>query len=204
MMLTGEYHNTQRKIHSSVRRSNPGLRGKILTSKRRRHDIAYERETSPKIHETILNFMPRDLKRGSTPVRLLGIAGSKPAGSTWVLCVVKYSSLRRTDRASTGVLPSVVCLSIISKPQQWRYVDPLQLSSHEKKRTRSNELYAVVDHMKHCASCQTALHLSHTQFVRCWELNTIGAERRNFVMCSLYSQVQARHIRTCRQLNFCC
>jgi len=89
MILTGEYGNTQRKTHSRARRSNPGLRVKILASKRRRHDIAYERETSPKIHESRLNFMPRDLRRGSTPVRMLGIAGSNPAGNMWVLCVVK-------------------------------------------------------------------------------------------------------------------
>jgi hypothetical protein len=89
MILTGEYRSTQWKTRSSIRKSDPGLRGKILTTKRRRHDIACERENSPKIHEIRLNFRPRGLRRGSAPVRLLGIAGSNPAGGMWVLCVVR-------------------------------------------------------------------------------------------------------------------
>ena len=89
MILTGEYSSTHRKTRPSARRLNPGLRGNILTSKRWGHDIACERETSPKIHETKINFLPRDLRRGSAPVRLLGIAGSNSAGSTWVLCVAR-------------------------------------------------------------------------------------------------------------------
>jgi len=33
----------------------------------------------------------------------------------WVLCVVRWRSLRRSDHSSRGVLPSVVCLSMIGK-----------------------------------------------------------------------------------------
>jgi len=52
-----------------------------------------------------------------------GIAGSNPAGRTdacllRVLCVVMYRSLRRADHSSGGVLPSVVCPSVISKPRR--------------------------------------------------------------------------------------
>jgi len=66
---------------------------------------------------------------------LAEIAGSNPAGGMdvcllWMLCVVRYRSLRRTDPSSTVVLPSVVCLSVISKPQQWG-PGPLGLSTHE-------------------------------------------------------------------------
>ena len=49
---------------------------------------------------------------------LAGIAGSDPAGSMgvcilWVLCVVRYWSLRRADHSSRGVLPSVcVCVCV--------------------------------------------------------------------------------------------
>jgi len=89
MILTRKHRSTQRKTLSIVRKSNPGLRGKILTTKRWRYDIACKRETSPKIHETGLNFRPRGLRRGSVPVRLLGIVGTNPAGSMWVLCVVR-------------------------------------------------------------------------------------------------------------------
>jgi hypothetical protein len=36
----------------------------------------------------------------------------------WVLCVVRYRSLRQADHSSRGVLPSVVCLSVILNPRQ--------------------------------------------------------------------------------------
>jgi hypothetical protein len=44
--------------------------------------------------------------------------------------VAKHSSLQRTDPPCRGVLPSVMCLSMISKPQRWG--GPLQLSNREK------------------------------------------------------------------------
>jgi len=43
----------------------------------------------------------------------------------WVLCVVKHRSLRRAGNSSIGVLPSVVCLSVIVKPRQWGGPGPL-------------------------------------------------------------------------------
>jgi hypothetical protein len=50
------------------------------------------------------------------------IVGSNPARGMdvcllWVLCVVRQRSLRRADHSSRGVLPSVVCLSVIVKPR---------------------------------------------------------------------------------------
>jgi hypothetical protein len=53
----------------------------------------------------------------------------------WVLCVVRYRSLQLADHLPRGVLPSVVCLNLISKPQWWGGLGPLGLSSHEKKKT---------------------------------------------------------------------
>jgi len=47
---------------------------------------------------------------------LAGVAGSNPAGAMGVCrkwCVVRWSSLRLADPSSRGVLPSVVCLSVI-------------------------------------------------------------------------------------------
>jgi hypothetical protein len=35
----------------------------------------------------------------------------------WVSCVVRWSSTRRAHHSSRGVLPSVVCLSVIVKPR---------------------------------------------------------------------------------------
>ena len=62
---------------------------------------------------------------------LAGIAGSNPAGGLdvcllWVLCVAMYRSLRQGDQRN------VVCLSVISKLQQWGGLCPLGMSCHEK------------------------------------------------------------------------
>jgi len=53
---------------------------------------------------------------------LAGILCSIPAGSKeicllWVLFVVRYRSLCRAGHLSRGVLPSVVCLSVIVTPR---------------------------------------------------------------------------------------
>jgi hypothetical protein len=47
------------------------------------------------------------------------IVGSNPTRSM-ELCVVMSKSLRGADHSSRGVLPSVVCLSVIMNPQQRR------------------------------------------------------------------------------------
>jgi len=66
-----------------------------------------------------------------------------PASSTVfsllrVLCVVrKWMSLQRIDASSRGVLPSVVCLSLISKPRQGGSLDPIWPPSHDKKHRTS-------------------------------------------------------------------
>ena len=51
---------------------------------------------------------------------LAGIMGSNPTGALhvcllWGLCVVRKKYLRRADLSSRGVLPSVVCPSVIVK-----------------------------------------------------------------------------------------
>jgi hypothetical protein len=55
----------------------------------------------------------------------------------WVLCVVKQRSLRRADPSSRGVLPRVVCLCVIPKPQQWGSLGPNgAVATQEKKNYR--------------------------------------------------------------------
>ena len=54
---------------------------------------------------------------------LAEIAGSNPSGGMdacllLALRVVRYRSLRRADHSPTGVLPNVVCVSVIVKPRQ--------------------------------------------------------------------------------------
>jgi len=65
---------------------------------------------------------PRGLRRGSAAVSLLALWVRIPLGGTdvcllWVLCVVRQRSLRQADHSSRGVLPTVVGLSVIVKPQ---------------------------------------------------------------------------------------
>jgi hypothetical protein len=61
---------------------------------------------------------PCSLKEWVCGRSLAGIACSIPAGGTkvcplWVSRVVRYRSLRRADHLPRGVLPSVVCLSVM-------------------------------------------------------------------------------------------
>ena len=63
----------------------------------------------------------RGLRRVCTAACLLVLRVRIPPGaamsvSWWVLCAVRYRSLRRADHSSRGVLRSVVCLSLITKP----------------------------------------------------------------------------------------
>jgi hypothetical protein len=80
---------------------------------------------------SILNVFPADPSGRTVCGRLLaGIAGSSPLGVVyicvlWVLCVVRERSLGLADHSSRGVLPSVVCLSVIVKPWQWGGPRPL-------------------------------------------------------------------------------
>jgi len=79
---------------------------------------------------------------------LVGIVGSNPAGGIYVcvlcvLCVFGYRSLRRADHSSGGVLLTVVCFSVISKPRQRGSIDPLGLSSHEKEKLFYRQLHIL-------------------------------------------------------------
>jgi hypothetical protein len=51
----------------------------------------------------------------------------------WVLCVVRYRCLRRAYHSSREALPSVVCLSAISKPRQWGGPGPSSAAEARKK-----------------------------------------------------------------------
>ena len=65
-------------------------------------------------------------QRGKTPDRQKKTPpGAWMSVSLWVLCVVRWKSLRRADHSSRGVLPNAVCLSVIVKPRQWGGPGPL-------------------------------------------------------------------------------
>ena len=70
---------------------------------------------------------PRGLRRGSSIVRLLGLWARIPPGHgcmSYMLFVVRKSSLHPADDPSTGVPPNVVCLNVIVEPRQWEGPDP--------------------------------------------------------------------------------
>jgi hypothetical protein len=54
-------------------------------------------------------------------------------------CVVRKKFMRRVDHSSRGVLPSVVCLCLISKPQQRGVVSPDRAVTPQKYMGASGE-----------------------------------------------------------------
>ena len=62
------------------------------------------------------------MKHGSAATRLLGLWVRIPPESGYLSLVIvvccQEESLRRADQSSTGVLPNVMCLSVMVKPQQ--------------------------------------------------------------------------------------
>jgi hypothetical protein len=76
---------------------------------------------------------PRRPKRGSAAVRLLGLRVRILPKSWMSVSCICYMWSDRAGHSTIGVLPSVVCLSVISKPQQWEGLSPVGLSSHEQK-----------------------------------------------------------------------
>ena len=62
-----------------------------------------------------------------------GVAGSNPVCLCLVSAVCCKVEVSATVR-SRGILPIVVCLSVISKRQQWGGHGPLGLPNHEKKK----------------------------------------------------------------------
>ena len=91
-------------------------------------------DLDPNFNNTCTNNTPNPAAARSKAwvceISFAGIVGSNPAGAmdvcaVWMLCVVRKSSLSRADLLSRGVLPTVVCLSVIVKPGQWEDPGPL-------------------------------------------------------------------------------
>ena len=68
-------------------------------------------------------------------IACLNLASSMDVCHLWVLCFVKQGSLRQADHSSSGVLLSVVCLSVIVKPRQWRSPGPLRAAKPWQKKS---------------------------------------------------------------------
>jgi len=99
---------------------------------------------------------------------LAGIVGSNPAGGMgdcllWVLCVVRQKSLRRADHSSRGVLPNVVCLSVIVNSRQWGGLGPLGLLHRGKKKTtQSMDMNVYV---------KVLINYHNSEIISLWEEN---------------------------------
>jgi len=64
----------------------------------------------------------------------------------WVLCIVRWTSLRRADHSSKGVVPKVVCLIVIVKLQWWGGFSPLGGPLLHEKRIELLSLYRCTVH----------------------------------------------------------
>ena len=53
----------------------------------------------------------------------------------WLLCVVRWRSLRWADHSTRGILPTLVCLSVclIYKPQEWGSLGPSRIVGQKEK-----------------------------------------------------------------------
>ena len=73
---------------------------------------------------------PPCLRRGYAAARLVGLWVRIPSAA-WMCVSIECcvllgrGSLRWADHSPRGVLPSVVCLSVIVRPRQWGSPDPL-------------------------------------------------------------------------------
>jgi hypothetical protein len=79
----------------------------------------------------------------------------------WVLCVVRYRSLRRADRPSRWFLPSVMCLFV--KPQQWRKKPQLNEGCcATEKNNNSNSKHITL------ISVFTNMVVRYSKLTLCW------------------------------------
>jgi len=91
----------------------------LLAGNSRRRDGAFTYEVLFSLRKERLSrrcLWLHGLKHRSAAIRLLGLWVRDCL--LWALCVVRYSSLRRANHSSRGVLQNVVCLRVISKPQR--------------------------------------------------------------------------------------
>jgi len=61
----------------------------------------------------------------------------------WLLCVVRYCSLRWADHSSREVLASVMFLSVIMNPRQWGGLGPVGLLCYGKKKWANNIIHII-------------------------------------------------------------
>jgi hypothetical protein len=93
---------------------------------------------------------PRGLRSGSAATRLLGLwvwipPGGWMSGLLWLLSVVRWWSLCRTDHSSRRVPPSVVLSECESKASKMRR--PWPTGGIKKNRTQQNATHNSVPHL---------------------------------------------------------
>ena len=133
--------------HSKVSKSYP-LLSTMKTGRSQASQIVY-----PIVHYHYSSFnpcpwcrsqWPRGLKAWVCGRSFVGIAASNPAGGLdvcilWVLCVVTYRSLRRTDNSPKGILLSMVCdreASTMRRPWPTTRCRPRKIKRQRKQYRR--------------------------------------------------------------------
>ena len=127
MVTTDEYRSSPRKICPSVTSSTTNPTWTALGSHLRipAHNLIVENHSD--YWDVRYQILPVPVAARSKALgcdrSLGGITGFESRRDRclclWVLCIVRWRSLRWAVRSSRGVLPSWVCLSVIVKPRQW-------------------------------------------------------------------------------------
>ena len=81
------------------------------------YNSLFPESSSPRRTRKPDSYVYWQLKTSVCGHSLVGVIGSNTAVATEGLCVVRKRFLRRADHPSRGILPSVVCLIVIVKPQ---------------------------------------------------------------------------------------
>jgi len=125
---------------------------------------------------------PRGLRCGSAAASLLRSWVRIPP-EVWnvcllrVLCVIRYSALRRAHHSSRGVLPNVVCRCVWSrKPREWGGPGPLAGLLHQME---NKPIFWV----KSTANVNTLMTIQHCTVRKNWWLPSRLDTRTDSVIC---------------------
>jgi hypothetical protein len=127
-----------------------------------------------------------DLKHGPAAIRLLRLLVKIPLVVwmfvSWGCCVLSGIILRRANHSSGAVVPRVVCLNVISKPQRW------EVSAHKGCRAIKNKDATGFSPSTSVFSYFTNVPYSFIRHIRCITLATDNFVKQHF--CWSFRSVQ--------------
>jgi hypothetical protein len=107
----------------------------------------------------------------------------------WVFCVIRYRFLSWADHSSRGILPIMVCLSVIVKPRQCGSPDPLRFVAPWKEKSRSVVYFYTHTFTAFCIrvmACYHSYSLFRVQFVPLTLLPYTVLDTANLIGNSIY------------------